>query len=52
MRKHFRHFTNTGMDSDRLICAAIQQPHVNTWITTNLPTPEGCKAELARSADP
>jgi len=26
--------------------------HVNTWITTYLPTPKGWKAELAWSADP
>jgi len=26
--------------------------HINTWITTYLPTPEGWKAELAQLIDP
>ena len=35
---------SSGTDDDRVLRVVI---HVNTWITTHLPPPDGWKAELA-----
>ena len=58
MMFYFHSFTHCSEDcpaTQPIVCRLMvctPAIHINTWITTYLPTPEGWKAELAQLIDP